>query len=98
MLLAVVDVATVDGVVSVDELDASVALTAVGGVAAVVSVDSFVARGTDVVVGTSVDVGGVGVVLLCSPNVFQMDGPTELNHGGLGLDVDDVCVAVISTK
>ena len=30
-----------------------------------------------------------------SPNVFQMDGPTELNQGGLGLAVDDVGVAIV---
>lgn len=35
----------------------------------------------------------VGTEAFCNPSVFQMDGPTELNHGGLGLAVDDVGVA-----
>jgi len=41
---------------------------------------------------------GVVVVVesdaFCSPSVFQMDGPTEENQGGLGLAVDDVGVAI----
>lgn len=43
---------------------------------------------------------GLGVVVVvesdafCSPSVFQMDGPTEENQGGLGLAVDDVGVAI----
>ena len=44
-------------------------------------------------VGIGVVVVGDDVVVFCSPNVFQMDGPTELNHGGLGLDVEDAGVA-----
>ncbi len=49
----------------------------------------------------SVDVAaGLGVVVVesdafCSPSVFQMDGPTEENQGGLGLAVDDVGVAIV---
>lgn len=67
----------------------------------VVVVDAVVAWVTVdgvVVVVVVVDVGMVAVVLLWSPTVFQMEGPTELNHGGLGLDVDDVCVAVESIE
>lgn len=51
----------------------------------------------------SVDVAaGLGVVVVavesdafCSPSVFQMDGPTDENQGGLGLAVDDVGVAIV---
>ncbi len=49
--------------------------------------------------GESVVVVVVIIVLVvvdeafCKPNVFQMDGPTELNQGGLGLAVDDVGMA-----
>jgi hypothetical protein len=46
-----------------------------------------------VVEETVVDVE-VAVVVFCRPSVFQMDGPTELNHGGRGLGVDDAGVAV----
>ena len=37
------------------------------------------------------------VVVFWSPNVFQIEGPAELNQGGLGLDVDEAGVAVIET-
>jgi hypothetical protein len=53
----------------------------------------------------SVDVAaGLGVVVVveidafCSPSVFQMDGPTDENQGGLGLAVDDVGVAIVSKE
>jgi hypothetical protein len=53
----------------------------------------------------SVDVAaGLGVVVVveidafCSPSVFQMDGPTDENQGGLGLAVDDVGVAIVSKR
>lgn len=40
------------------------------------------------------DEAGVVDVAFCNPSVFQMLGPTELNHGGRGLAVDDVGVAI----
>lgn len=43
---------------------------------------------------TGLDVVVVDTVAFCNPNVFQMDGPTELNQGGLGLAVEDVGVAL----
>lgn len=49
-----------------------------------------------VVMETIVVVGTTDV--FCRPSVFQMDGPTELNQGGLGLAVDDVGVAKIKIK
>lgn len=42
---------------------------------------------------TGLDVVVVDTVAFCNPNVFQMDGPTELNQGGLGLAVEEVGVA-----
>jgi len=53
-------------------------------------------RGTVSVLEPGID-GGV-TVPFCSPIVFQMDGPTELNQGGRGRAVDEVGVAVIKIK
>ena len=53
-----------------------------------VSTDSVV---VDDVIAVVVDVAGADA--FCKPKVFQMDGPTELNQGGLGLAVDDVGMA-----
>lgn len=49
--------------------------------------------GLAVVDVTVVVVVAVGTDAFCNPNVFQMDGPTELNHGGLGLAVEDMGAA-----
>ncbi len=56
-------------------------------------VDTCADEEVDRVVVETVDVE-VSVVVFCRPSVFQMDGPTELNHGGRGLGVDDAGVAV----
>jgi hypothetical protein len=40
----------------------------------------------------------VEIDAFCSPSVFQMDGPTDENQGGLGLAVDDVGVAIVSKR
>lgn len=96
--VVVVEVVVVVGVVGVVDgaVDIVVALVVLTTEETVVvdSVVAWVMVDCVVVVVDVVDI--VGVVLLCSPIVFQMEGPTELNHGGLGLDVDDVCVAVKS--
>lgn len=49
----------------------------------------------DVAAGLGVVVVVVEIDAFCSPSVFQMDGPTDENQGGLGLAVDDVGVAIV---
>ncbi len=52
----------------------------------------------DVAAGLGVVVVAVEIDAFCSPSVFQMDGPTDENQGGLGLAVDDVGVAIVSKE
>lgn len=96
--VVVVDVVGVGGVVVgvADEVDSGVdECKVVGDVATASDValtSSVVEEGATDGVGVGV-CGAGGVELLCNPKVFQLDGPTELNHGGRGRGVDDVGVA-----
>lgn len=89
--VAVVDVpfecSEMPAVVEADETDAVEWLATLSTCSA--SVD--VAAGLGVVVVVEIDA-------FCSPSVFQMDGPTDENQGGLGLAVDDVGVAIVSKE
>ena len=91
-VVVVVVVAAVVVLVVVVAFCSDAAVVDVALVKPTVSTDSVV---VDDVIAVVVDVAGADA--FCKPNVFQMDGPTELNQGGLGLAVDDVGMATKKT-